>query len=101
MLILLIGSNQDGRTPGITLPSKDAQERLIREAYRKGGLSMKATRFFESHGTGTPVGDPVEASAIGAAFRGQRDVTDPLHMYVRFMTTDNLSYLNTGLLDRV
>ena len=45
-------SNQDGRTPGITHPSGEAQLRLIREAYRTANLSMKDTRFCEAHGTG-------------------------------------------------
>lgn len=44
------GTNQDGRTPGITQPSKAAQEQLIKETYRKAGLDMKVTKFFESHG---------------------------------------------------
>jgi acyl transferase domain-containing protein len=44
------GSNQDGHTPGITQPSRDSQERLIRETYEKAGLSMTPTRFFEAHG---------------------------------------------------
>jgi acyl transferase domain-containing protein len=41
-------SNEDGRTPGITQPSSDAQERLIRETYRRAGLSMAHTRYFEA-----------------------------------------------------
>lgn len=77
------GSNQDGRTLGITQPSKTAQERLIRETYDKAGLSMKATRYIEAHGTGTPVGDPIEASAIGAAFREHRSDKEPLFTCVR------------------
>lgn len=44
------GSNQDGYTPGITQPSGDAQERLIQGTYRKAGLSMRPTMFFEAHG---------------------------------------------------
>ena len=46
-------ANQDGRTPGITVPSGTAQSDLIRETYRMGGLDMSPTRFFEAHGTGT------------------------------------------------
>lgn len=76
------GSNQDGRTPGITQPSSDSQERLIRETYRKAGLSMALTRFCEAHGTGTAVGDPIESTAIGSAFREFRTPSDPLIMYV-------------------
>ena len=45
------GTNQDGRTPGITQPSKLAQEQLIKETYGKAGLDMRATRFFEAHGS--------------------------------------------------
>ena len=45
-------SNQDGRTPGITQPSAEMQARLIRDTYRKAGLDMKDTRYFEAHGTG-------------------------------------------------
>lgn len=55
-VIRATGSNQDGRTPGITQPSKAAQEQLIRDTYQKAGLSVDSTLYFEAHGTGTPVG---------------------------------------------
>ncbi|KAB8227946.1 uncharacterized protein BDW43DRAFT_316356 [Aspergillus alliaceus] len=74
------GSNQDGRTPGITQPSRDAQERLIRDTYEKAGLDMQDTRYVEAHGTGTAVGDPIESAAIGAAFRRYRSADDPLYI---------------------
>lgn len=73
--------NQDGHTSsGITQPSKEMQVRLIRETYRKAGIDMKHTRFFEAHGTGTPVGDPIEARAIGEAFFHSRSQNDPIYM---------------------
>jgi acyl transferase domain-containing protein len=50
------GSNQDGRTPGITQPSTQSQEDLIRETYKRSGLSTSDTRYFEAHGTGTAIG---------------------------------------------
>ncbi len=56
------------RLKGITNPSQSAQEALMREAYQKAGLDFASTRFFESHGTGTPTGDPVEAGGIAAVF---------------------------------
>jgi acyl transferase domain-containing protein len=62
------GLNQDGRTPGMTLPSKNAQETLIRKVYANAGLNLKDTEFIEAHGTGTAAGDPIEASAIAAAW---------------------------------
>src|SRR5712664_3281673 len=43
--------NQDGRSPGITQPTKKAQLDLIRHTYEKIGLDMGSTRFFEAHGT--------------------------------------------------
>ncbi|KAI1739761.1 hypothetical protein F4680DRAFT_466265 [Xylaria scruposa] len=71
-------SNQDGRTPGLTQPSIDAQEALIRRTYAKAGLSFGKTRYFEAHGTGTLIGDPIEMKAIGRVFRTFRSTTAPL-----------------------
>ncbi|KAL8846842.1 MAG: hypothetical protein Q9221_008100 [Calogaya cf. arnoldii] len=73
-------SNQDAHTPGITQPSTEAQENLIRETYRKAGLSMEHTRFVEAHGTGTKIGDTVEIDALGGAFRAYRTPEDPLYV---------------------
>ena len=73
-----IGVNQDGRTPGITQPDGSAQEALIRETYLRNNLDRGITRFFEAHGTGTPVGDLVEARAISAAFTDARATNCPL-----------------------
>lgn len=74
------GSNSDGRTPGISQPSPVSQEALIRSTYRKAGLSMKLTRYFEAHATGTAIGDPLEAEAIGRAFSGERNLGEPLYV---------------------
>ncbi|KAI0405747.1 hypothetical protein F4802DRAFT_561870 [Xylaria palmicola] len=79
-VIRSIGSNQDGRTPILTQPSADAQERLMRHVYHKAGLGFARTRYFEAHGTGTSVGDPVEAEAIGRVFGQYRSSTEPLYI---------------------
>jgi acyl transferase domain-containing protein len=71
-------SNQDGRTPGITQPSLKSQVDLIERTYQKANIDMGPTRFFEAHGTGTPVGDPIEANAIGQAFKCCRTAEDKL-----------------------
>lgn len=62
--------NDDGKTLGITQPNSDAHEALIRSAYKAAGLTDKyhETAFFECHGTGTPIGDPIEANAMARAF---------------------------------
>jgi acyl transferase domain-containing protein len=44
------GTNQDGRTPGLTQPSGSAQEQLIRSVYAKAGLDIASTRYVEAHG---------------------------------------------------
>ncbi|PLB54129.1 putative polyketide synthase [Aspergillus steynii IBT 23096] len=72
------GCNQDGRTSSLTVPSSDMQATLIRDTYTNARLSMEPTRYFEAHGTGTPVGDPTEAKALGKAFGQVRTVDDPL-----------------------
>ncbi|KAI4940246.1 Type I Iterative PKS [Alternaria arbusti] len=65
-------ASSDGRTPGITMPSKDAQVDLIRSAYRAAGIDVSETGYFEAHGTGTAAGDPIESGAIGEVFATSR-----------------------------
>ncbi len=57
--------NQDGRSNGIMAPNGQAQERVLKEAYRKAGVSPGAVQYVETHGTGTLLGDPIEAHALG------------------------------------
>ncbi|KAJ5556997.1 Type I Polyketide synthases (Type I PKS) [Penicillium frequentans] len=71
-------ANQDGRTPGITMPSTKAQIDMIRGAYHNADLEMSLTAYCESHGTGTPAGDPVEAEAIGSTLAKFHSKKDPL-----------------------
>ncbi|KAI1276492.1 fatty acid synthase S-acetyltransferase [Xylaria sp. FL0933] len=74
------GSNQDGKTPSLTQPSLHSQESLIRAVYEKADLDFGLTRYFEAHGTGTPIGDPIEMEAIGRVFRQFRSVNEPLYV---------------------
>ncbi|KAL7918585.1 polyketide synthase [Trichoderma austrokoningii] len=61
--------NTDGRTNGMLTPSPVVQEALIRQAYRQAGIEdLSETAFFECHGTGTPVGDPIETTAVANCF---------------------------------
>ncbi len=71
--------NSNGRTGGITRPSAKGQEIVIREAYRNAGdLPFSDTNYFECHGTGTYVGDPIEVAAVGRVFAPERSAEDPL-----------------------
>ncbi|KAI9640185.1 hypothetical protein NHQ30_011422 [Ciborinia camelliae] len=79
-LIVGSGMNQDGRTKGITMPSGDAQKSLIKSIYEKAGLDASETGFIEAHGTGTKVGDPIEASALHDCFGKGRTSQQPLYI---------------------
>ncbi|KAM0276945.1 hypothetical protein ACHAQH_006230 [Verticillium albo-atrum] len=86
------GTNQDGRTKGITMPSAIAQTSLIRDTYAGCGLDLQNVRdrpqFFEAHGTGTKAGDPVEAEAIyNAFFEPGSTLTDQQPLYVGSIKT--------------
>lgn len=65
--------NANGRTGGISHPSPEGQEAVMRRAYEAaGGLDPDLTGYFECHGTGTAVGDPLEVSAVGKLFSSGR-----------------------------
>ncbi|KAI1138451.1 fatty acid synthase S-acetyltransferase [Hypoxylon sp. FL0543] len=60
---------------GISVPSTDSQEKLIRHAYSIAGITdFGATAMVECHGTGTPVGDPIECNAVARVFGGDSGV---------------------------
>ncbi|KAK0703447.1 hypothetical protein B0T26DRAFT_658569 [Lasiosphaeria miniovina] len=71
-------SNQDGRTPGITVPNPDAQVRCIRSAYLDADLDPAETSYVECHGTGTKAGDWRELKAISEALCSNRGAGEPL-----------------------
>jgi acyl transferase domain-containing protein len=50
----------------------------MRRTYAQAGIDPSQTRFFEAHGTGTPVGDPIEAGAISEMFNKYRSAEEPL-----------------------
>ncbi|HXH92323.1 MAG TPA: type I polyketide synthase [Thermoanaerobaculia bacterium] len=68
--------NHDGRSNGLTAPNGTAQKTLIREALDAAGVSPKQIQYLEAHGTGTSLGDPIEAMAVGEVLCRER--TEPL-----------------------
>lgn len=70
--------NQDGRSGGLTAPNGPAQEKVIAAALADAGLEPGAVSYVETHGTGTPLGDPIEVRAIGAVLCRERPVERPL-----------------------
>ncbi len=76
----LIGgaANHNGRTNGLVSPNGAAQEELLREAWEHAGRDPRAAAFFEAHGTGTFLGDAMEASAIGRLVGSHTSGQDPI-----------------------
>lgn len=72
------GCNQDGKTPGITMPSGESQRQLMRSVYEKTGLDPLETSYVECHGTGTQAGDCTETAAINSVFCSGRPLNKPL-----------------------
>ncbi|MDP6943177.1 MAG: beta-ketoacyl synthase N-terminal-like domain-containing protein, partial [Myxococcota bacterium] len=59
-----IGASSDGRGKGITAPNPAGQRRAVERAFEDAGVDPKTVTYFEAHGTGTPVGDPVEVTSL-------------------------------------
>jgi amino acid adenylation domain-containing protein len=61
--------NHGGRANSLTAPNTAAQSDLLKTAYRRAGIDPRTVGYIEAHGTGTPLGDPVEVNALKSAFR--------------------------------
>lgn len=71
ILAVIRGSavNNDGNTMGLTTPNFEAQKEVIRKAIETAGVDAASITVYEAHGTGTPLGDPIEVKAATEVFR--------------------------------
>ncbi|MDV3131621.1 polyketide synthase Pks13 [Mycobacterium sp. 29Ha] len=69
--------NHDGRSNGMLAPNPDAQEAVLRKAYKDAGIDPRTVDYVEAHGTGTILGDPIEADALGRVIGRGRPVDKP------------------------
>ena len=72
--------NQDGRSNGLTAPSRLAQEAVIRAALADADVRPASVGYVEAHGTGTSLGDPIEAQALGTVLGAGRDGGSPVYI---------------------
>lgn len=70
--------NNDGPSNGFSAPNPRAQEAMLREAYSTADLLPSEVDYVELHGTGTPLGDPIEAEALGRVLCAGRPAARPL-----------------------
>ncbi|ODR22224.1 polyketide synthase Pks13, partial [Mycolicibacterium porcinum] len=79
ILAVIAGSaiNHDGRSNGLLAPNPDAQEAVLRKAYKDAGINPRTVDYIEAHGTGTILGDPIEADALGRVVGRGRDADKP------------------------
>jgi acyl transferase domain-containing protein len=64
--------NQDGRSSTLTAPNGPAQQAAVRQALASGSLAAAAISMVQLHGTGTPLGDPIEVGALAAVLAAAR-----------------------------
>ncbi|MGW0551532.1 SDR family NAD(P)-dependent oxidoreductase [Streptomyces altiplanensis] len=91
-VIVAGGTNNDGRTAGLALPNGKAQRLLLEQVYGDAGISPDRLVYLEAHGTGTPVGDPIECTAIGEALARHRTAGPLLIGSVK----SNMGHLEAG-----
>nr|AQW44890.1 polyketide synthase [Corallococcus coralloides] len=79
ILALIRGSavNHDGASGGLTVPSGPAQQSVIQRALDNARIDPALVGYIEAHGTGTPLGDPIELRALGAVLGKGRPADRP------------------------
>lgn len=72
--------NSDGKSAGLTVPNGKSQEEVMQKALSQTNLSSNDISYIEAHGTGTPLGDPIEVHAINQIYGKGRTQDNPLYL---------------------
>ncbi len=71
------GVNHDGQSNGLTAPNGTSQKQLIRHVLKRASVTPRELGYVECHGTGTPLGDPIEVNALGDILAADRTSSQP------------------------
>ncbi len=95
ILAVIRGSaiNHDGPSSGLTVPNGFSQEKVIRQALKMAKLEPSDISYIEAHGTGTPLGDPIELRSLARVFGKDDSREQPLNVG---SVKTNLSHLETA-----
>ena len=85
--------NQDGKTSGMTAPNGPSQMECIRKALGQARVKPEQVSYIEAHGTGTPLGDPIEVSALNGVLGNRPEGAFPCHMA---SVKGNIGHLETA-----
>ncbi|EJQ37437.1 hypothetical protein IEE_05223 [Bacillus cereus BAG5X1-1] len=72
------GVNQDGPGSGLTVPNGVAQKELIKKTLKECNILPNEISYFEAHGTGTALGDPIEVQSLVEVFGNDNERKKPL-----------------------
>ncbi|MFZ1322475.1 MAG: SDR family NAD(P)-dependent oxidoreductase [Ignavibacteria bacterium] len=72
--------NQDGKSNGLTAPNGPSQENVISKALNNAGIKSSDVSYIETHGTGTPLGDPIEVNSIVKVISKDRSEDNPCYI---------------------
>ncbi len=88
ILAVIRGSaiNQDGRSTGLTAPNVLSQQQLLQSALKDARIPADSIGYMEAHGTGTPLGDPIEVQALKSIYGESR--SDGSHCYLSSVKTN-------------
>jgi polyketide synthase PksL len=88
--------NHGGKTNGYTVPNPNAQADLVLEAFSQSRIDPSTVNYFEAHGTGTALGDPIEIAGMAKAFREAAGASVESHRCAVGSVKSNIGHLESA-----